>query len=187
MNKLCFYFIVILFSGILFNPVYAQIKKGEYINASIGIGICAPSDESEIDGSGFYAQAEYVLNFNSWIGVRPYVGVVVASGESEEQEMPELRIKSNAALLGAKFRLTAPIPYVAPFVELGFGMSAGSFETHTEYTNLKKNGVLLHVPFTLGLALGRKNNFEVKFSYYYHNSVDQFSGAAALGFSFPIE
>ena len=186
-SKLYFTITAILFFGLFFNQGYAQPNKGEFIDASVGLGIVAPNDDrSEIDGTGFYAQAEYVWAPRTWFGVRPYAGLIIASGESEEGEIQGLSIKSNAALLGAKIRLVAPIPYVAPFLESGVGMSIGSFETHTEYTNIEKDGVLIHIPFSVGLALGRRHNVEVKFTYYYHNAVDQFSGAAAFGLSFPI-
>lgn len=187
MSKL-YFFIAFILSGILFNPLHAQIKKGEFINASIGLGFSSPvnQDEHEVTGTGFYAQAEYVYNPLSWVGVRPYAGVIIASDELEEEGVPKYKAKSNAALLGVKIRVAAPIPYVAPFIESGVGMSIGSFETYTNYTDLKKNGVLLHIPFTFGLAIGRNHDYEVKFTYYYHDAVDQFSGAAAIGISFPI-
>lgn len=189
MNKLYLTIIACIFSCLFFNPIYAQLKKGEFINASIGIGLCASSneDESDVIGDGFYAQAEYVWNPTNWFGVRPYAGVVLASGESDDQDMQKFKIKSNAFLLGAKVRVAAPIPYVAPFIESGLGMSLGSFETRTEFTDKKKSGALLHIPFTLGLAIGRKHNYEVKFTYYFHESVEQFSGAVAFGLSFPLD
>lgn len=186
MSKL-YFFLVFIFFGTLFNPIYAQPNKGEFINATVGIGMCAPNDETDIDAAGFYAQAEYVWSPLSWFGVRPYAGVIIASGESEGADMPKYRIKSNAALLGVKARLAAPIPYVAPFMESGVGMSLGSFETYTKETNVKKSGALVHIPFTIGLAIGRKHNYEFKFTYYYHQSVEQFSGAMAFGLSFPLD
>lgn len=186
MSKLYSFFISLLFCCMYFNSAYAQPQKGEFINASAGIGVCFADDESDASGSGFYTQAEYVWSPRSWFGVRPYVGIVTASGESDEQDTQQFKIKSNTFLLGAKIRLVAPIPYVAPFLETGIGMSAGSFETYTAHTNLKKNGVLLHVPLTLGLALGRKHSTEIKFVYYFHESTKQTSGAMALGFSFPL-
>ena len=185
MSKLYFSFIILL-AAVVFNPAYAQPRKGEFINASVGIGLVAPNDDSDITGDGFYAQAEYVWAPRSWFGVRPYVGMIIASEETKEEGVREY-IKSNAALLGAKVRLVAPIPYVAPFFETGVGMSIGSFETSTTYTNVKKSGALLHIPFTIGLALGRNHGTEIKFTYYIHESVDQFSGAAAVGFSFPLD
>jgi hypothetical protein len=52
---------------------------------------------------------------------------------------------------------------------------------------VKKSGALFHIPFSLGLALGKNHGTEFKFTYYYHSSVDQFSGAAALGLTFPLD
>ena len=186
MSKLYFSITVILFSVLLCNAAYAQPQTGEFINVNIGLGVSAPYDESELDGTGFYAQAEYIYSPLSWFGVRPYAGVIIASGDSDEPGKQDLKMKTNAALLGAKIRLVAPIPYFAPFIESGVGMSIGSFETHTEYTNLKKSGVLLHIPFTVGVAIGRRHAAEIKFTYYFNETVRQFSGAAAVGFTFPI-
>lgn len=165
---------------------YAQPQKGQFINASIGLGLAAPYDEADVTGDGFYAQAEYVWAPKRWFGIRPYVGVVTASGESDENGFYKSRIKSNAALLGAKVRAAAPIPYVAPFIEAGVGMSLGSFETRTQFTDIEKSGMVMHIPFSLGLAIGRRHNYEIKFTYYYHDTAKQLSGAAAIGVSFPI-
>jgi hypothetical protein len=44
----------------------------------------------------------------------------------------------------------------------------------------------MHIPFSIGLALGPKHNIDVGFTYYYQPSVQQFSGATAIGFSFPL-
>lgn len=186
MKKQFMTLIACLFAGTFMNHAYAQLQEGKYINASAGLGLCAPYDESDAIGTGFYAQGEYVWNLTGWFGIRPYAGVIAASGESDQNDMQEWKIKSNAALLGAKVRVAAPIPYVAPFIESGLGMSIGSFETYTPGTNIKKNGALLHIPLSLGLAIGRKHDYEVKFTYYYHESAKQFSGAAAFGISFPL-
>jgi hypothetical protein len=186
MSKLHSSIVVFIFSILFYNSTLAQEKESEFIHASLGLGLCAPYDETDITGTGFYAQGEYVYNLASWFAFRPYAGAIIALGDSNEPDMQKYKIKSNAFLLGAKVRLSAPIPYVAPFLESGVGLSAGSFLTHTPVTDLKKNGVLLHIPFSLGLALGCKHNVEVKFTYYYHSTVDQFSGAAALGYSFPL-
>ncbi|UOK43383.1 MULTISPECIES: hypothetical protein [Flavobacterium] len=186
MNKLHSSFVVLIFSILFYNATLAQEKKSEYINVAVGLGMCAPYDEADLTGSGFYAQGEYVWNLKSWFAFRPYAGVIIASGDSDEPGMEEYKIKSNAFLLGAKARISAPIPYVAPFLESGVGLSAGSFQTYTPFTNLKKNGVVTHIPFSVGLAIGRRHNFEIKFTYYYHPTAEQFSGAFAGGFSIPL-
>ena len=66
-------------------------------------------------------QGEYVMGITSWFGVRPYAGVIFASGKEENNipNQPDYLIKSNAFLFGVKARLCAPIPYVAPSFEIG--------------------------------------------------------------------
>ncbi len=190
MKRLYFAISLFLFSGVVLHPVFAQPNKGEFINASVGFGIVSPNDtETSVDGGGFYAQGEYVWCPRSWFGVIPYAGVVIASAESEEKDANKevYNLKANAALLGTKIRLAAPIPYVAPFMEVGVGVSVGSFYTYTKQDHYSKNGLLMHVPFSFGLALGRKHNFEFKYVYYYHESVRQTLGAAAFGISFPLD
>ena len=63
----------------------------------------------------------------------------------------------------------------------------GSFKTITPESNIKKSGVLMHVPFSIGQALGRNHNFDVGFTYYIHDAAKQFNGAFAVGYSFPLE
>lgn len=94
---------------------------------------------------------------------------------------------SNAFLFGGKTRIKAPIPWVAPYFEIGIGASIGTFETVTPFTNINKTGLLFHIPVAIGLELGRRHNFDFSFTYYYHNSVKQFSEAAAFSFSFPLD
>lgn len=176
----------LFFSILASNAVNAQTDRGQFINTSIGIGMITPDDETDITGSGFYAQGEYVYNVFSWFGLRPYAGVVFASGESEVIGMQEYRAKQNAFLLGAKARLIAPIPYVAPFIESGIGVSAGEFRTYTPFVDVDKKGLQMHVPVIFGFAIGRNHNYELKFVYYFHPNAEQTSGAASIGFSFPI-
>lgn len=95
-------------------------------------------------------------------------------------------ITSKAFLFGGKARVCAPIPYIAPYLETGLGLSIGSFETYTPSTNSSKNGLIMHIPFSIGLAVGKKHNIDIGFTYYYHQSAKQFSGATAFGLSFPM-
>ena len=187
MNKLSSLLIALLFLTFCCNAASAQTQKGEFINTSIGIGMVAADDQADITGSGFYAQGEYVYNILSWFGLRPYAGAVFASGASDEPGMDHYKVKSNAFLLGGKARITAPIPYVAPFLESGIGMSIGEFKTYTPYTHLEKKGLQLHIPVTLGLAIGRNHDYELKFVYYFPPAAEQTSGALAIGYSFPLD
>jgi hypothetical protein len=181
-------FVIAFFTIFLFNLAKAQPRKGEFIDLSVGFGLSAPYDEADIVGSGFYAQAEYVMGITKWFGIRPYAGLVLTSADKnpDPENQPEYKVTSKSFLLGGKARVCAPIPWVAPYFEVGVGASIGSFETYTPYTNIKKNGILMHIPFSIGLALGPKHNIDVGFTYYYQPYVQQFSGATAIGFSFPL-
>ncbi|GGA77814.1 hypothetical protein GCM10008015_18080 [Flavobacterium palustre] len=180
--------IIILVSTFYSNSLKAQPKKGEYINASIGLGLSTSYYEEDGGGTGFYAQAEYANGITKWIGLRTYAGVILTNGDktNENGDPTEYRISSKAFSLGGKIRVAAPIPYVAPFIESGIGASIGSFHTYTPSTNLKKNGVLMHIPFSLGLAVGRKHSVDIALSYYFYPSMKQISGAFAAGVSIPI-
>lgn len=177
---------IVLFTLIIPNNTIAQPNVGRSIKASIGLGLSAPYDDVDLSGSGFYAQGEYIFGISKWFGVRPYAGVIFTS-PNENTNLPEYKVTSDAFLFGGKARIVAPIPYVAPYFEVGVGGSIGKFETYTPFTNLKKNGFLMHIPVSLGLALGKNHSVELEFTYYYHPAVEQYSGALAFGLKFPLK
>ena len=180
--------IIAIFTLCSSNLIKAQPSKGEFIEVSVGLGFSIPYDEVNITGNGFYAQGEYVIGLTKWFGIRPYAGLILTSADKGTDEFSQFgyQVTSKAFLLGGKARLAAPIPWVAPYLEIGLGASIGSFKTFTPFDQIQKNGPILHIPFSLGLAIGSRHNIELEFAYYYQSSVDQFSGAAALGFSFPV-
>lgn len=183
MKKIFTTFLIIL----AFIGVQAQTKE-KAIDVSVGYAISAPYDEVSYSGTGYYAQGEYVYSLNNWVDLRPYAGLILTKmSERDPQINPaDHTSTANAFLFGGKARFTVPIPYVAPYVELGIGGSVGSFETITLDTNLKESGVLAHIPFSLGLELGPQHNVNLELSYYYHGSVKQFGGAMAVGLMLPI-
>ncbi len=178
--------IVIILTILASTQVKAQLIKEKAIDVAIGYGLSAPYDDVDITGSGFYLQGEYVLTLAKWIDVRPYAGLILTKADDNEQNQPDYKSTANAFLIGGKTRIIAPIPWVAPYVEFGIGASIGSFETVTPFTNINESGLIMHIPFSIGLQLGRKHNFDIAFTYYFHNSVDQFAGAAAFGISIPL-
>ncbi|MFD0797435.1 acyloxyacyl hydrolase [Maribacter chungangensis] len=177
---------VILVSGI----TQAQFVKEKSINVQIGYGLSIPYNSMDTIGDdGFYAQGELVLKITSWFQLRPYAGVVFTNsngttlGGKPTNELAE----SNAFLLGGKFRLRAPIPYVAPYVELGIGTSVGKFQTKTFFDNVTSKGFIYHIPFSIGLELGKNNNVDIGLTYYAQPQIRQFVGAFAFGLSFPLD
>lgn len=175
------------------SPFFSQLTFAQYvsersIDVVAGYGLSVPYDDVNVTGTGFYMQGEYVHPLTTWFELRPYIGVIFAKTRFRDDEPtgPRFRSDSNGALLGGKARLIAPIPWVAPYVEGGIGVSIGSFETFSSGTDLQASGLIYHIPFAVGLALGPQNNFDIAFTYYFHPTVRQFTGAAAIGVSIPL-
>lgn len=177
----------VLFASTLFS--FAQPNKGTFINATIGASTIYEYEDSDITGNGAYIQGEYVWAPKTWFGLRPYVGFLYAKGEADNQDpnATPYKLSSTAFLIGGKARFSAPIPWVAPYLELGIGASIGSFETHTPLTQLKKSGVLMHVPVSFGLAIGRHHNFDLEVLVYFHEGAEQIADVFAIGYSFPLD
>ncbi|WP_452222898.1 outer membrane beta-barrel protein [Lacinutrix chionoecetis] len=177
-----------LFLILLTYSVSAQTETKRFVKASIGLGYSYPSEEVDVAGSGFYIQGEYVFKFSKWLSARPYAGYISTSPDSEltAENDAGYQVTANAFLLGAKGRLTFPIPWVSPYIETGIGTSIGSFRTFIPGTDFDISGILIHIPATIGLGIGRNNGLEIEFTYFIHPSAEQFSGAAAIGFNFPL-
>ncbi|WP_111309719.1 hypothetical protein [Confluentibacter sediminis] len=167
----------------------AQSIKEKSITALIGYGMSTPYySVDDIADSGFYLQGEYVLGVASWLELRPYAGMVLthSNGKDIDDNPTNEKAETKAFLLGGKVRVRAPIPWVAPFVEIGIGASIGNFETFTTFTDIRKSGPIYHIPISFGLELGRQNNVDLGFTFYAQPTVEQVAGAFALGISIPL-
>ena len=71
-------------------------------------------------------------------------------------------------------------------LEIGIGTSIGKFETLTAFDNIDKSGIIYHIPFSFGLELGKNNNVDLGFAYYFQPSVEQYVGAFAVGITFQV-
>jgi hypothetical protein len=98
----------------------AQSEKGEFVNLTLGFGISAPNQDYDLQADGFYIKGEYIYNMKSWFSVRPYVAYINTSLDNENSDenlvAAGFDISSNALMVGGKFRLLAPVPYVALFL-----------------------------------------------------------------------
>lgn len=183
------YILPLLMIFLTSNLVEAQFIKEKSINVQIGYGLTTPFNSvDEIADNGFFTQGEFVLKVTSWIGFRPYAGLILTSsnGKDINDDPTNEKAESKAAILGGKARVRAPIPWVAPYIEIGIGTSIGKFETLTAFDNIDKSGIIYHIPFSLGLELGRNNNVDLGLTYYIQPSVEQVAGAFALGLTFPL-
>ena len=103
------------------------------------------------------------------------------------ENFPDYQVSTKAFFLGGKTRIKAPIPWVSPYIEIGVGASIGSFRTFTPGTDIDKSGFLIHMPWSLGLEIGRNHKFDIAVSYLEHPSAEQVCGALAFGYSFPLD
>ncbi|RED22002.1 hypothetical protein BD847_3496 [Flavobacterium cutihirudinis] len=186
--------IVLLF---LFPNLAKAQTEGKFIKASIGFASSGSyyiedygtQDEVDVMGGGLYLQGEYIIGLKSWFSIRPYAGAIFESVDKDQnvQNQPQYKVTTNAFLMGGKVRICAPIPWVAPFIEGGIGTSIGKFETFTPNVNFNKSTILMHIPFSVGLAVGRHHNFEIGISGYFHPAAKQSTGVFALGYTFPLD
>ena len=182
--------LIIVVAVLTLNLAEAQFIKEKSINAQVGYGLSVPNNSiDEIVDNGFFAQGELVLKVASWVELRAYAGFILTSsnGKDINDNPTDEKAESKAFLLGGKARVRAPIPWVAPYVEIGIGTSIGKFETLTAFDTIDKSGIIYHIPFSFGLELGKKNNFDLGFSYYFQPSVEQFVGAFTIGIGFPLK
>jgi len=168
----------------------AQATHQLHVLGGLGIAVPYPVNDQNVNGSGIgaYAQAEYVYAKLEWVTPRAYSGLMFTAARDDcDDGVSPCDVSAKIWFLGGKVRLLAPIPYVAPFFELGMGVSLGSLSTQVgDLLDVKHTGAAYHVPFALGLALGENRDFELSLHYLFHPEQQQFGGAIAFGVSFPL-
>lgn len=186
MRKLLLLWLVALTS----NVVVAQFIKEKSITASIGYGITVPEHSyDDVASGGFFIQGEYILKVRSWLDLKPYAGFVITDSNGKDlNDNPSSEFaQTTAFLLGGKVRFKAPIPYVAPYIELGFGTSIGKFETFTAFSDINRSGIAYHIPYSIGLELGKNHDVDIGFSYFSQPGVEQVTGVINVGINFPLD
>lgn len=81
-----------------------------------GLGMSYPTHGGYGSGAGLYAEGDYVIEANRWAVPKGYAGLLLTfpgSGACDEGGSP-CDVSAKMIFVGGKFRLTAPIPYVAP-------------------------------------------------------------------------
>lgn len=180
--------ILLLISITTFCNAQSDYKKA--INAQIGYGLSSPYESTDdITDSGFFIQGEYVITYKSWLELKPYIGLITTNSDGKDlnDNPTDEKAVTKAFLIGGKIRVRAPLRWVAPYAEVGIGASVGKFETFTSTIDIEKSGLIYHIPVAFGLELGRNNNFDFGFTYYFQPTVKQFAGAIAIGITFPLK
>src|SRR5438128_2647440 len=96
------------------------------VGLAAGLGLAFPERQGGQDvsgrGTGAYAEAEYIFRPVHWFTPRLYAGLLLTAPESNcGAGVVPCDVSAKIFFAGAKLRLMAPIPYVGPFIELGFG------------------------------------------------------------------
>jgi hypothetical protein len=140
------------------------------------------------NGAGFYAALEYVIKPTVWLYPEAYAGTLITSPDSSSCDAPgsPCDVSAKIGFVGGKLRLIAPIPYVAPFIEGGIGVSFGALTTRTPEVDNGTTSFTYNVPVAAGLALGADHSFEIGLSYLFHPAVGQEDGAFALSLVIPL-
>jgi hypothetical protein len=172
-------------------PPLAPPQRDRQLGILVGLGMVVAdgTSASQVNGygSGLYASAEYAFRASSWFSPRLYGGLLYAPtvGSSCEPEVSPCDVSGRYVFAGAKARLTAPIPWVAPFAELGLGASVGRFSSrYGTVVDRSATGLTYHVPVAVGLAVGPHHGLELSFQYLVHPALLQTGGGTAIGFRF---
>lgn len=160
----------------------SQLRESpQYIGGVIGFGSALPTSGSDAESDGFAARVEYYAKPNHWLSPRAYAGFQLAS--SKKSTCVGCEVSAQIAFVGVKNRFMLPLPYAAPFVELGVGASAGSLVTRTLTTDKERNGPTVHIPASIGVALGEDHSFDFAFGTLWHPLEQQLCGVFGFGLS----
>lgn len=175
----------------LSSEALAQPREDHAIDITGGYGLSFPYDDSDESGNGLIGGAEYGFASSAWAGLRAY-GTLIWTWPADRDDAcdllePPCRVTANALMLGAKGRFAIPIPYVAPFIELGLGATLGSLRTQTQYRQKEIDGISLHIPLTLGFAIGPEHDVDIAMVFYFHPAAKQANGGYSLGLSIPLD
>ena len=180
--------VVVILAGMTHAAAAEEEESPRALGLSAGIGSVSAQRQNGQDvdgrGAGAYAQAQYIFRPAHWFTPRLYVGTVLATPDSGScgAGVDPCDVSAKIFFFGGKFRLMAPIPYVGPFIELGIGGSVGHMSTRSgQQVDATGKGLMYHVPFGIGLALGERHQFEIAGQGLVHPEQKQICGGIALG------
>ena len=144
-------------------------------------------DDADVNhglGGGGYVKVAYAYALTEWLSPRAYAGFDI-TGRGLHCDSCDLR--SALGFGGLAVRLTAPIPWIAPFVEGGIGAAFGTIHTKVDnYVDATYHGGYVQVPFSLGLSVGHHHQADVVLGVLYHPRADQIVYIFGFGIREPL-
>jgi hypothetical protein len=120
------------------------------------------------------------------VNVRAYAGFLATSTDSSRCQLADgCDVSEEVVVLGAKVRFMAPIPWVAPFLELGLGLSIGTIHATDVGVDRIRHGAVVDIPLGLGLSLGPKHNVDLGVIVLEHQGAEAIGGAFYVGVNLP--
>jgi hypothetical protein len=158
------------------------------LTISLGLGMSgATQTGAHATADGFYGEGEYWIAPLSWLQLRSFAGVLLTSTDPHTcSNASSCDVSERILFGGGKIRLLAPIPYVAPYVETGLGLSFGSIRAVDVNVDQRMNGITYNIPFAFGLALGEYHTIDLGLGYLFHPAAWSLSGALAVGLTFRL-
>lgn len=168
--------VLIVLGALLVSEVAEAQQSGHALEPSIAFASTLPTSDdadSEVSGSGWLMRLEYNLGATSYLAWKPYVGLLRTSSSDERKDQDprcrraavECEATTHAVLLGSKLRVALPIPWFAPFAEVGLGLSLGYSRTETLEDRRHVNASF-NFPLALGVALGPAHSVELSIPLY---------------------
>ncbi|MGH7435146.1 MAG: hypothetical protein ACRENE_05700, partial [Polyangiaceae bacterium] len=146
-----------------------------------------PEGDPQTSVPGLFLGGEYWARLYSWVNVRAYAGFLATSTDQSRCQLAGgCDVSEEVVVLGAKGRLMAPIPWVAPFIELGLGLSIGTIHATDVGVDRIRHGAVIDLPIGFGLSLGPKHNVDLGAIILDHGGAEATGAALYVGVSLPV-
>lgn len=178
--------------GLSATTTYAQPRLEPSVDVSIGAALTSPHQRSKTLGAGPYAEAEYAVPLEEFVGLRAFGALLFTFPQTRDVEqcsVVDCDVTAQVLMVGGKGRLSAPVPWVSPFVEAGLGLSFGAVTTQTNVRNIEIGpaSATINIPVAVGVALGSMRETELTLTGIFHPEAKQYAVALTITVSVPVE
>jgi len=172
-----------------FPPAEEPPRPPQVVLVGVGPSFAfADTSAQASSGTGVQAEATWVRWPDGWFSPRLGAGLAFSGGgRSCDDGLSPCEVLARYLHATARARLMAPIPWVAPYFEVGLGVAVGQHTARVgQVVDRSGIGAGLAVPFALGLAVGPRHEVEVGIQYLSLPTWRLVGGGFLLGFGLRI-